>query len=187
MLRQWRQVTLRRPQVKDSRLFQSVHITDHCGQAAVVSVTWWKGTLELTNPFSGDQSSQLFGLDRVSEIRTHPFLMVIIFEIELPASQSTTEIIQFASLRVDFYTGKNSAYSSLTAFDEEQEELLERLAGLPCLERFYVPEYWYRCELHCAESELDRLRRLNRVQDIYFSPTSIDELKDADVEWMLEH
>lgn len=113
--------------------------------------------------------------------------MVIIFEIELPANQSATEIIQFASLRVDFYAGKNSAYSSLTAFDEEQEELLQRLAGLPCLERFDIPEYWYRCELHCAESELDRLRRLNRVQDIYFSPTSIDELKDADVEWMLEH
>ncbi|KAG0351414.1 hypothetical protein BG005_009136 [Podila minutissima] len=78
--------------------------------------------------------------------------------------------------RVQFhvYNGSNMD----TWFDKQQEMLLERLAGLPCLERLYVPEYWYRCGL-------EHLKGLAHVQDVYFG-SSIDELQEADARWMVE-
>lgn len=77
-------------------------------------------------------------------------------------------------------TPMSQLHSPVPGLDEEHEQLLERLAGLPCLERFYMPKYWYRCGL-------DRLRGLAHVQDVYFTATSIISLEEVDARWMVEH
>ncbi|KAF9375701.1 hypothetical protein CPC16_000564 [Podila verticillata] len=79
-------------------------------------------------------------------------------------------------LRVEFYSEPEK--SSL--FDGRQKEMMERLAGLPSLERFCMPENWHR-------GGLDPLKRLIRVQDVQFTPPSVEKLTVADAQWMVTH
>lgn len=80
-------------------------------------------------------------------------------------------------LRVKLYS--NPELTSRPGFDEEQKEMMQRLAELPCLERFYMPEYWHRGGLDC-------LHRLTKVQDVQFKSTSVEMMTVADAEWMVE-
>lgn len=57
----------------------------------------------------------------------------------------------------------------------EQELMLQRLAGLPALERLYL-----------VTQGLERLKGLRRVRDVWFELESINRLKVADAEWMVE-
>lgn len=64
----------------------------------------------------------------------------------------------------------------------EQEVVLQRLAGLPALEFFFMPKYW-----HLVTPGLERLKGLRKVRDVWFVPESINKLKIADAEWMVQH
>ncbi|KAF9373988.1 hypothetical protein CPB97_000202 [Podila verticillata] len=81
-------------------------------------------------------------------------------------------------LRVEFYSVPEK--SSLSGFDGKQKEMMERLGGLPSLERFSMPENWYR-------GGLDPLKRLVRVQDVQFTSPSVEKLTVADAQWMVKH
>ena len=81
-------------------------------------------------------------------------------------------------LQIEFYSEPETSSSS--GFDEKQKWMIERLAGLLSLVRFCMPEYWHR-------GGLDPLKRLTRVQDVQFIPTSVEKLTAADAKWMVEH
>ncbi|KAG0080995.1 hypothetical protein BGZ93_005126 [Podila epicladia] len=81
-------------------------------------------------------------------------------------------------LQVQFYVEELSLSPEL---DGVLEHLLERLAGFERLERFYMPEYWYRYGL-------DRLQTLTMVRDVQYTPaSSVELLAVADAKWMVEH
>lgn len=80
--------------------------------------------------------------------------------------------------KVEFYSEKE--VSEPLEFEREQENLLERLTRMPCLETFFMPEHFYKVGL-------DRLRGLTQVQDIWFPSRAYQKLTAADVEWMKQY
>lgn len=82
------------------------------------------------------------------------------------------------TFKVEFYSEKEM--SDPLEFDREQEHLLERLAGMPCLEKFFITDHFYKFGL-------DRLRGLTQVLDLWLPSRVFRKLTIADVEWMGRH
>lgn len=82
------------------------------------------------------------------------------------------------TFKVEFYSEKET--SDPLEFDQEQEHLLERLTGMPCLENFFITNHFYKFGF-------DRLRGLTQILDLWLPSKVFRKLTVADVEWMGQH